>query len=277
MTPSRDPSRSFEIEKLVLALSKAQGAIGDIPRNRTVTVRPKSGGQEYSFKYATLSAIIEAIKKPLADNGLAYTQVISHDADGGFYVLTTTLYHGNQFLSSKVPLITEGATNQQFGSALTYMKRYALAAMLGIAADEDDDGNAADGNEIKGITEKGFHGELRNPAPKAPAPDPISTGKRPTEELKKPIYGDAAVLNDTGFGLLPVPLLKDDSGSDWMAWGQTFMGLARSAPDAKTLALLEKNNAMPMKNMEVQAPKMFTNMTLALLKVRKELEKTNAG
>lgn len=267
---SRDPSRSFEIDKLVLALSKAQGAIGDIPRNRTVTVRPKSGGQEYSFKYATLSAIIEAIKKPLADNGLAYTQVISHDADGGFYVLTTTLYCGNQFLSSKVPLIAEGGSNQQFGSALTYMKRYALAAILGIAADEDDDGNAADGNEVKALVQT---------PPKAPAPDPISSGK-PAKNDPPPQTKDAIekIMANINFSaeLLPVPLLKDESGSDWMAWGQGFMGLARTAPDAEGLALLEKNNAMPMKNMEINAPKMFTNMTLALLKVRKELEKKNA-
>src|ERR1700688_2665710 len=69
---SPDQSRSGDIGDLMLALAKAQGQIGDIPRNRTVTVQPKSGGQAYHFKYATLSAIIDAIKKPLSENGLAY-------------------------------------------------------------------------------------------------------------------------------------------------------------------------------------------------------------
>src|SRR5258708_5425436 len=228
------PSRSEEVDSLVEALAKAQGAFPEIERNRTVTVQPRSGGHAYQFKYATLSAIIDAIRKPLSEAGLAYTQIISHDADTGFYVLTTTLWFGNQFLSSKTPIIAEGQTNQQFGSALTYMKRYALAAILGIAADEDDDGNAADGNEVKGVVDK---------KPKAPAPDPISSGKQnlkeaysgdsnqplPVDNIERavgPIAGNAAILNELGLfspDLIKVPLLADESGSDWMAWGQAFM------------------------------------------------------
>jgi len=257
----------------MLALAKAQGQIGDIPRNRTVTVQPKSGGQAYHFKYATLSAIIDAIKKPLSDNGLAYTQIITHDADGGFYVLTTTLYHGNQFLSSKVPLIAEGGTNQQFGSALTYMKRYALAALLGIAADEDDDGNAADGNaadgnEIKVVADKA------KIAPKAPAVDPISTVvQRRVDQISNSTHATPPNFSPER---IEVPLLADSSGTDWMAWGQTFMAAARNAPELDSLMLLEEENKMALKNMEKYAPKMYANMTLALIKVRKALERTNA-
>ncbi len=263
------PSRSEAVDKLVQALAKAQGEIGDIPRNRTVTVQPRSGGQPYQFKYATLSAIIDAIRKPLSNNGLAYTQIISHDADTGYYILTTTLWFGNQFLSSKTPIIAEGQTNQQFGSALTYMKRYALAAILGIAADEDDDGNAADGNEIKAVADK---------KPKAPAPDPISSGlpQRPAKNDPPPQTEDNIErIVGTIFSpeLIKVPLLKDESGSDWMTWGMSFMTMARLAQDQDDLAKLEKENAMPISNMKDQAPKMFTNMTLALIKVKKALEK----
>ena len=269
------PSRSAEVDRLVAALAKAQGAFPEIERNRTVKIRPKAGGQEYEFKYATLSAIIDAIRKPLSENGLAYTQIISHDAETGFYVLTTTLYCGNQFLSSKTPIIIEGQTNQQFGSALTYMKRYALAALLGIAAEEDDDANIADGNEIKGVVDK---------VPKSPKPDPISSGKpgrilndidmmpsnRPLPDNIDKLIGE----NSFSPALIKVPLLPDESGSDWMAWGQAFMATARSAPDVASLVSLEKENEMPITNMRDQAPKMFTNMTLALIKVKKALEKT---
>ncbi len=267
------PARSRNIGDLVLALFKAQGEFPDIERNRTVTVQPRSGGQPYQFKYATLSAIIDAIRKPLSANGLAYTQIISHDIESGFYILTTTLYCGEQYLSSKTPIIIEGSSNQQFGSALTYMKRYALAAILGIAADEDDDGNAADGNEIKAVKDK---------APKVTAPDPISSGltqkqhdiqQRYKDNIEKAVgpidEEDGAFSAD----LVKVPLLKDESGSDWMGWGQAFMGMARSAPDLKSLATLEQHNAMPFSNMKQQAPKMHTNLTLALIKVKKKLEK----
>jgi hypothetical protein len=74
---------------------------------------------------------------------------------------------------------------------------------------------------------------------------------------------------------IKVPELPDQSGPDWMAWGQTFMATARAAPDMASLFELEKANVMPMKNMEMSAPKMFTNMTLALIKVRKALERAN--
>ena len=256
---------------MVQALAKAQGEIGDIPRNRTVTVQPRSGGQPYQFKYATLSAIIDAIRKPLSSNGLAYTQIISHDAETGYYILTTTLWFGNQFLSSKTPIIAEGQTNQQFGSALTYMKRYALAAILGIAADEDDDGSAADGNEIKAVADK---------KPKAPAPDPISSGPSKGVAVGRPLMAEDNLIDIVGQNfsteLIKVPLLADESGADWMAWGQAFMAMARKAPDQASLMKLEKENEMPMSNMKDQAPKMFTNMTLALIKVKKALEKANA-
>src|SRR5258705_2822934 len=165
MTKSHSANRSEDIGELVLALSKAQGAIGEIIKDRTVMVTPRSGGQPYQFKYATLSSIVHAIRKPLSDNGIAYTQVLNRDDILQCFALTTTLHHGNQFISSTVPLIMAEGTNQQFGSSLTYMKRYTLSALLGIAPDEDDDGNAADGNEVKAMSEPG--------KPKAPAPDPI--------------------------------------------------------------------------------------------------------
>jgi hypothetical protein len=57
-----------------------------------------------------------------------------------------------------------------------------------------------------------------------------------------------------------------------MAWGKEFMAQARIAPDAVSLKQFEEANAMPLKNMEMQAPKMYTNLTLSLIKVRKSLE-----
>jgi hypothetical protein len=249
-----------------LALAKAQGTFPEIERNRTVKVVPRSGGAGYSFKYATFSAILAAVRKPLADNGLAFTQIISHDSVGGFYVLTTTLYHGNQFIASKVPLIAEGGSNQQFGSALTYMKRYAFAAMLGISADEDDDANEADGNTIVAMQDK---------APKAPKPDVITTGVKPPPNTV--VEGNAAVLNEVGYfnpNKIDVQLMPDDSASDWMTWGKTFIAEAKNAPSAAALKALEENNSVPLANMKISVPKMYDNMTLALIKVRNNLKET---
>jgi hypothetical protein len=249
----------------MVALAKAQGQIPDIERDRTVTVQPRLG-TAYHFKYATLAAIIKGIKKALSDNGIAYTQVLTFENNDKLYYLTTSLHFENQFISSVTPLIISDGTNQQFGSALTYMKRYALAALVGVAAEEDDDGNAADGNEVQAIQQAG--------KPNPPAPDPIKTikttvasgGSIKIETKDIPFNGDS----------INVPFLADNSNHDWLKWGQMFMEQARKAPHLIDLEELEANNIAPLKNMQEYAAKMYTNMSMALIKVRKELEKKDA-
>ncbi len=139
--------------KIAAALAKAQSVISNPEKNREVTVKgvTKTGKEfNYTFKYTTLDRIIETVRKPLTDNGLWFTQTLEN-ADGGRYNLVTALWHeSGQSIRSETPLLVDGATNQAFGSALTYMRRYALAAMPGIASDEDDDANQADGNQSDG-------------------------------------------------------------------------------------------------------------------------------
>ena len=129
-------NRSESINELATALSKAQGQM---------KASGKSGTNPF-FKhaYATFDDILAAVKKPLADNGLSFMQLL--DRDGEMSVLTTMLMHtSGQHLASSTQLtaVPSKGTNalQDFGKAITYMKRYALAAMLGVASDEDMDGN----------------------------------------------------------------------------------------------------------------------------------------
>lgn len=275
-TKNQSESRS----SLFLALAKAQGEFPEIPKDRTVTVQPLRGNA-YQFRYASLGAIIKAVKKALSDNNISYTQTLSFDTNDRLYYLETTLWHGEACVSSSTPLIFgDGAGNQQLGSALTYMRRYALAAILGVVADEDDDGNAADGNEVKSIQES-----TKKNAPKPPADDPISTGivgklGVRSEGIPLPVQGDAAVLNDIGLNFVPakidVAMLPDESAADWMAWGQAFMAQARAAPTLADLDELEKLNNTPLVNMKLYAVKLFNNLTIAMVKVRKELEKKDA-
>lgn len=137
---------SEQTDALAVALAKAQAAMTTVTRDREVEVRTKTGGT-YKFKYATLDAIIEHVRKPLSDNGMWFTQTLEN-GDGKYKLITTLLHSSGQSLRSETPLLVENAGNQAFGSALTYMRRYALSAMLGIAADDDDDANSADGNTI---------------------------------------------------------------------------------------------------------------------------------
>ncbi len=142
-----NPMQSPQVEKLSEALAKAQGQIRNPTKNKKVIVRTKTGGT-YEFEYADLAAIIDAVKKPLADNGISYVQLLEQSEDGK-YRLRTQVMHAGQWIVSLTPLLVQEQGSQAFGSALTFMKRYALSGLLGVAADSDDDANAADGNAAK--------------------------------------------------------------------------------------------------------------------------------
>lgn len=126
---------SESIKDIGAALAKAQGAMGGASKD----------GQNPHFKskYASLASVVEAIKKPLADNGIAYYQTpVTNDKDE--CGIETLLVHasGEWILADPFFLPVSKDDAQGFGSALTYCRRYSLAAVCGVAP-EDDDGNAA--------------------------------------------------------------------------------------------------------------------------------------
>ena len=173
------PFAGTQIDKLAAALAKAQSGLTSPEKNREVSVNgtTKSGKAfTYTFKYTTLDRIIEHVRGPLTANGIWFTQTLEA-ADGGRYKLVTTLMHDSgQSIRSETPLLVGEGGNQAFGSALTYMRRYALTAMLGIAADEDDDANRADGNTIKnaqGKTRTPDLSDVRGDFHQPPNPTPI--------------------------------------------------------------------------------------------------------
>ncbi len=132
-------------EALTAALVKAQLAFPKIERNRTVEVKTQKG--KYEFKYATLDTIIDAIRKPLADNGLSFTQVMTID-EGKPRLITRLMHESGECIESMSPILCSSMGNQEFGSALSYMRRYALSSLLGIATQEDDDANIDSGNHM---------------------------------------------------------------------------------------------------------------------------------
>ena len=133
--------KSEEIDKLAIALAKFQGSLEQPSLNSEVKVKTKTGG-EYKFKYADLSECKRAAKQPLADNGLSVCQLIEDD----YSIRTILLHSSGQWISSKVRMPSNTADAQSIGSAITYAKRYAFCAILGIVADDDEDANIASGN-----------------------------------------------------------------------------------------------------------------------------------
>lgn len=142
-TVSRIPPRAPD-GSLAAALARAQGAFKPINRDKTVTVRTKAGGT-YSFSYAPLEAILRAVQPALTKEGLALSQSIVTQ-DGAEY-LETTLKLGDESLSNRVKVLVVEGGPQAYGSALTYARRYGVTLLLCVCADDDDDGNAAEGNE----------------------------------------------------------------------------------------------------------------------------------
>jgi hypothetical protein len=143
-------NRSEQINELATALAAAQAGMTGVKKNRTVTVKTKSGGS-YEFDYATLDAIIEQVRAPLTLNGLWFTQTLESGDEGKYRLVTTLVHKSGQWLASETPIVVGDGENrnQAFGSGLTYMRRYALAAMLGVASEDDDDANEADGNTVQ--------------------------------------------------------------------------------------------------------------------------------
>lgn len=129
------------------ALAAAQGDFGAVTRDKTVTVTMKSGGK-YTFSYAPLESILHAVKPALSKNGLSLTQAMIV-IEGKDYVETTLRHASGQTISNRIPLFVKDDGPQAYGSALTYARRYGVTLLLCISADDDDDGNAAEGNSAE--------------------------------------------------------------------------------------------------------------------------------
>lgn len=131
-------NRSPDIDKLAGSLAKAQGAMENAEKNAENPAFKRDGK---ASTYATLGAVLDAIRKPLADNGLAVLQW-PRTVEGGIEIETELLHESGQFMRDVLWLPCPQMTVHTVGSTITYGRRYALMAVVGVAP-EDDDGNAA--------------------------------------------------------------------------------------------------------------------------------------
>jgi len=101
----------------------------------------------FKSKYADLSSVWEAIRKPLTDNGLAIIQLPG--GNGELLSLTTILSHvSGEYVSGTLTMRPAKNDPQGIGSCISYARRYALSAIIGGYA-ADDDGNVASAKEYK--------------------------------------------------------------------------------------------------------------------------------
>jgi hypothetical protein len=153
------------MEQLAKALSAAQAEFGTVPQ---------SGKNPFhKSTYSTIEDYVNAAKPVLAKNGLSISQ--APNLLEGQFVLTTILMHeSGEHIVSNQPIFAAKQDAQSMGSAITYARRYAYGAVLGMASgDFDDDGNAAADKPNKQANPPKSQSPAKSPAP----PSPNKTGQ----------------------------------------------------------------------------------------------------
>lgn len=143
--------------KLAEALAAAQGELKPAAKD--------SKNPFFKSSYADLTSVWECIRAALSKNGLAVVQTLDVQGDKALTVLKTMLLHkSGEFITSTYPVKPIKDDPQGVGSAITYARRYALSALVGVVADEDDDGEAATrAQKVASVT-----GEVEKKRPKWP-------------------------------------------------------------------------------------------------------------
>jgi hypothetical protein len=130
--------QSESIAALAAALSKAQAEITGALKD--------SSNLFFKSKYADLASCWDACRKQLAANNLAVIQT-TEVTEGGTVLVTTLAHSSGEWMRGTLPVVTKDNGPQAQGSGITYARRYALAAIVGLAQ-IDDDAEAAQGRKL---------------------------------------------------------------------------------------------------------------------------------
>jgi hypothetical protein len=232
-------SSSESIGTIAAALAKAQAELTNPEKSLVATIRsplPREG--ERTFRYAPLSSGLDIVRKSLGRHEIATIQTTAIDKDAGLLRLTTVLAHSSgEWISSEWPVcqITDIASAQRMGAALTYSRRYALFTLVGIAGEDDLDAPDLDAGH--------------KPAMEPPRSDPRNqsngqggVAERPPCGLEKASLASAgAVLTPEQSAILRERLLKEllaiGSADEAAVWAQRNLPAknALTAGDAKVV------------------------------------------
>ena len=135
--------QSEKIGALAAALAKAQAGFTFAAKSAEAPILSKNkDGKTYQSgkrTYADLQSVLDAVREGLANNGIAVIQAPMPCKKDGILLRTTLAHESGEWIASELELPNDRMGGVQgMGSALTYARRYALAAMVGIAQDDDD-------------------------------------------------------------------------------------------------------------------------------------------
>lgn len=182
---------SAKWDQLITGFVAAQLAFGAVEKNKKANVQSRrEGASSYAYGYADLAEVLDACRNALNANGIALLQP-PHLAENGKVTITTLLAHtSGQFMqntfSTRVP---SGTDVQSIGSAITYLRRYAVLALVGLAPEEggDDDGKRARDAQKQGESRRGAVVQMpQRQSASAPPPPTADTVAMIEERFGRP-------------------------------------------------------------------------------------------
>jgi hypothetical protein len=208
MVPPNTTGTYQQVAQLFAALAEAQGAFTVIQRNREVVIRPRES-TAYTFTYADLGEIRSAITAALKANGLGW-----HSATVGDWLRTSLTHAAGATLFTECAAPKMQGDPKAYGAQVTYLRRYHISMLLGIAADDDiegdGDGSGADaqfGDSAAGNITQGASGPppMQRKAAAAPGAK-IDAGSVAWINRKIKALGMDAAMIEAMFTRLQIPL-----------------------------------------------------------------------
>ena len=179
-------NHSEPFDEVLAALAEFQKAMPMVER--------KAKNPFFNSKYADMPTVVTTAKVHLEGNGLTVTQMPGFDPQTGADTLETVLFHkSGQWIGSTMRLHLTKLSPQDQGAAITYARRYAYSAVLGIVADEDTDGNASRRGKSRGAgAEEGPDGESE---PRNAAGRRSDSGGQSGPSGREPLLASKAQIN----------------------------------------------------------------------------------
>jgi hypothetical protein len=227
---------SDTIATIAAALARAQVELTNPEKSLVAAIRsPFPREADRTFRYAPLSSGLDIVRKNLGRHEIATIQATAIDTQAGLLRLTTVLAHSSgEWISSEWPVcqISDIASAQRVGAALTYARRYALFALVGIAGEDD-----LDAPDL--IAEPNPAAELPRPSDhRRQSSEPIQAAQRTAARDREPLTSRArSVLGEQLSASLRESLIQQmatiNSADEAAAWAH------RSLPAKNTLTLAD--------------------------------------
>src|SRR5574344_235265 len=229
--------QSGSIAELLAAMAEVQSELPTMPKS----------SQAYGYKYTDLDTITQTIKPILSKHGIGYMQSVGGLAENALTLTTRIFNKKGEYIedTAALPTITSTKNNaaQTLGMSITYMRRYALCAMLGITSDADVDANT------NGTTQT---------APQQPPAPPAPPKKQPAKFAFAPKGGETTPTEKKEIGVLlaskyadGAPVFNTDEAKKYSAMRKDYT--AREVIDIIKKDLSAKTN--PPLPKEVEAVK----------------------